>query len=114
MSREQNYFPPSGTTLKWGSKALTYSPARLMALKAISDLSRDKRVAKLWGHTCVADFEITPERLRPYLGCILAHETWEIFESGQCEDVNIGLYSGGEDIRVWPVFYPYGRECKDG
>lgn len=26
MSREQEYFPPSGSKYKWGSKALNYSP----------------------------------------------------------------------------------------
>ncbi len=71
----------------------------------ISELSADKRVCKLLGHHCVADFAISVEALAPL--------AWEIMDKlaepeanladGLCDAINIGLYDGGRDIRVWGV-----------
>ena len=71
----------------------------------ITELSENKRACKLLGHTCVADFDITIAALAPL--------AWEIMEKlaapeealadGLCDAVNIGLYDGGRDIRVWKV-----------
>lgn len=40
MSREQDYFPPSGTKFTWGEKSLNYSPWRCNLI--------DQKYPKLW------------------------------------------------------------------
>jgi len=73
----------------------------------IDNLSEDRRCCTLLGYNCVADFELSPENL--------ASLAWEILDklqeperalfAGECQAIDIGLYQGGKDIRVWKVWY---------
>lgn len=71
----------------------------------ISELSVTKRSCKLLGHHCVADFDITVEALAPLAWEIMAKlaEPEADLADGLCDAINIGLYDGGRDIRVWRV-----------
>ncbi len=71
----------------------------------ITELSVDKRTCKLLGHHCVADFDISVAALAPLAWEILSKldEPEADFWRGFCDEVNIGLYEGGRDIRVWRV-----------
>ena len=73
----------------------------------IANLSADKRTCKLLGYVCVADFDITPEALAPISWELLdkLEEPERALAAGECDTINIGLYDGGLDIRVWKVFY---------
>lgn len=72
----------------------------------ITNISPDKRVCKLIGSTCVADFDITPESIAPIFQKVL--DTMRPVEARmlrhECH-MNFGLYDGGKDIRVWAVTY---------
>lgn len=74
----------------------------------IVDLHASRRWCKLLGnYHCVADFDITPQTLAPL--------AWEILDKlegpeaalagGGCDTLNVGLYDGGKDIRVWKVHF---------
>lgn len=71
----------------------------------ISDLSPNKRSCKLLGYPCVADFDITIATLAPLAWEIMDKlvEPEAALKAGRCTNINIGLYQGGRDIRVWPV-----------
>jgi hypothetical protein len=73
----------------------------------ISNLSGDARTCKLLGYSCVADFDITPWSLAPIawevMSKLIGPET--AMAAGECHSINIGLYQGGNDIRVWKVWH---------
>lgn len=71
----------------------------------IFELSADKHSCKLLGHLCVADFDISVESLAPLAWEIMDKltEPENDLENGLCDAINIGLYDGGRDIRVWRV-----------
>jgi hypothetical protein len=77
------------------------NPARIADW--ISDVWSCKRVCKLLSFTCVADFDITPESIAPLAIQILDAMVGPEIELCRCETLNIGLYDGGKDIRVWIV-----------
>jgi hypothetical protein len=72
--------------------------------EAVTNVSADKRVCELLGYVCVADFDLSVEALRPLEPRILA-AIRKVRERSR-SDLNIGLYAGGQDIRVWPVDHP--------
>lgn len=73
----------------------------------VADLSANSRVCKLLGYHCVADFDITSSSLSPLVWEILdkLQEPERALQAGECNTINIGLYQGGKDIRVWKVWY---------
>jgi hypothetical protein len=75
----------------------------------VQDLSEDKRVCKLLGYTCASDFDLGPELFTKefqmrLLDALVLPEV--AVDQGRCDELNIGLYDGGRDIRVWKVFRP--------
>lgn len=93
------------TTNMIEKRSIVASPARVA--NWIQDLSRDRRSCRLLGWTCVADFDITPKSIAAIAPAILdalaVPEAY--FNNCQCDDINIGLYDGGRDIRVWKVYF---------
>lgn len=73
-----------------------------------SKLADDKRSCWLLGYYCVADFDISIESLAPLAPELLrqldAHEKAILDPSSTWATLNIGLYAGGSDIRVWRVW----------
>lgn len=79
-----------------------------MVDSAITELSADRRTCKLFGYYCVADFDISDDALVPLMheiSVVLAGPK-AVHDAGQCDTLNIGLYQGGKDIRVWKVWTP--------
>lgn len=68
----------------------------------ITDLSADQKTCLLLGYHCVADFPLSDQALAPLSWEILS-KVEDIEVKNGHDTINIGLYDGGRDIRVWPV-----------
>jgi hypothetical protein len=72
---------------------------------AIKDLAPNKRSCKFLGWNCVADFDISDATVMPFAFEILDKlgPAVDAYDAKQCHEIDIGLYDGGKDIRVWKV-----------
>ena len=73
----------------------------------LTDISPNRRSCKLLGFLCVGDFDLSDEVLQPLAWEILDKllDPEEDYAKGRCDTLNIGLYQGGADIRVWRVWF---------